>query len=208
MTPEVNNNPLAFASAYRQLRPAARVFVDRYIGDVEREAQRTNRVIPLPIEGYSQRDQTLMCEPLVQAAIAERMRDLVDAMELNARKVIKEVSGIAFSNINNYMVIGEDGQPYFDLARCTPEMLGAIKTIKIEETVGQNGGKRKFEFVLHDKLAGLSMLFKYMGLDSGDNPHWQAEKARNTPVDGKPAAVTQTMSEETTADLYARTLNA
>lgn len=203
--------PISFASAYRQLRPHEKAFVDSYVASVERESNRRGERISLALHRAIPADvveasRGLLDRPMVRAAIAERITDIAAQNELTPHRVIKEWMGIAFSSVGDYMEIGEDGQPWFDLTKCTPEQLAAIKSIKIEE---QGDGlsrpkKRKFEFVLHDKIAGLDALAKYMGLQQPDNPHWRMENAR--PVNDQ-AMLPASVGTDGAADLYAQMIN-
>ena len=205
-------NALAtFASAYRQLRPAQKAYVDAYVADAERDANRRgerisnvlHRAIPDDVIAAS---RGMLDNPLVRAAIAERINELAAASELTVHRVIKELMGVAFSSIGDYMQVGEDGQPYFDLATATPEQLAAIKSIEVEETGdGMSRPKRrKFKFQLHDKLAGIKMLGDYMGLLQPDNPFWRMEAAR--PVNDRPGLPAD-VSTDGAADLYASLIN-
>lgn len=204
--------PLSFASAYRQLRPTEKAFVDSYVADVEREANRKAERISLALHRAIPADvieaaRGMLDRPMVRAAITERINDLAAASELTVHRVIKEWMGIGFSSIGDYMQVGEDGQPWFDLARCTPEQLAAIKSIKIEESGGgdlSRPSRRKFEFVLHDKLGALAKLSEYMGLLERDNPHWNAEQAR--PISER-AALPHGMTADGAADAYAQMIN-
>lgn len=204
--------PISFASAYRQLRPTEKAFVDSYVADVEREANRRaerisnalHRAIP---DHVIEASRGMLERPMVRAAITERINDLAAASELTVHRVIKELMGVAFSSVGDYMNVGEDGQPWFDLAKCTPEQLAAIKSIKIEETGGgdlSRPSRRKFEFVLHDKLAGIKMLADYMGLLERDNPHWNAEQAR--PISDR-AALPASVTQDGAADMYSQMIN-
>jgi hypothetical protein len=203
--------PISFASAYRQLRPTEKAFVDGYVADVEREANRKaerislalHRAIPSHVVEAS---RGMLDRPMVRAAITERINDLAAASELTVHRVIKELMGVAFASVGDYMQVGEDGQPWFDLARCTPEQLASIKSIKIEESGGgdlSRPNRRKFEFVLHDKLAGIKMLADYMGLLERDNPHWRQDQARPVQQPALPA----TMTTDGAADVYSQMIN-
>jgi hypothetical protein len=194
-----------FASAYRQLTPAEKAYVDAYVQQVERDSMRAGERVslalmrPIPAETV-EASRGLLTRPMVVAAITERINEIAAANELTAHRVVKEVMNIAFASVGDYMEIGQDGQPWFDLTRCTPEQLAAIKTIKIEEN--PRGG-RKFEFVLHDKLGAIDKLMRYMGMLENDNPHWRAETAR--PVNT--AALPSNVTEDGAADAYARLIN-
>lgn len=204
-------NAISFASAYRQLRPTEKVYVDSYVADAERTANRANERISLALhrmipQAVIDASQGMLERPMVRAAISERINDIAAANELTGHRVIKEYMGIAFASIGDYMQVGEDGQPWFDLARATPEQLAAIKSIEIEESGDglSRPGKRKFKFTLHDKLAGLRALSEYMGLLNPDNPHWRAETAK--PVNDT-AALPAYITADDAADMYARMID-
>lgn len=205
---------LSFASAYRQLSPAEKAFVDAYVADIERQAQRANERISLALYRVISADvveasRGLVERPLVRAAITERINDIAAASELTPHRVIKEWMGIAFSSLGDYLDdFGEDGLPggpYFNLNKCTPEQLAAIKSFEIEETGGglQRPSRRKVKITLHDKIAGLDALAKYMGLLQPDNPFWRGETARPVGPGALPAAT----SADGAADAYARLIN-
>jgi len=190
---------ISFQTSYRQLRPAEKLFVDQFISNAETGAAREN----VKLRHYIERPQVpheMLQRPLVLAAIAERVSEITAASELTAFRVLKELQAIAFSNLGHYMELGEDGMPYFDFARCTPEQLGAISSIKFEQTPH---GNRKLELKLHDKLAGLDKLMRYMGLLEPDNPYWRQDQAKpvNAPV------IPATASAEDAHNEYARMIN-
>lgn len=204
---------LSFASAYRQLGPAEKVFVDAYVSDVERTAQRANERISLALYRVIGADvveasRGLIERPLVRAAITERINDIASANELTPHRVVKEWMAIAFSSLGDYMDIGEDGLPggpTFDLTKCTPEQLSAIKSFEIEETGGglQRPSRRKIKIILHDKIAGLDALAKLMALQTPDNPYWRQETARPMGHTALPSDTTA----DGAADRYAALIN-
>ena len=175
----------SFASAYRQLRPVERAFVDAVVADMEQSAHRANERISLalyrPIPPHiASNDNGMLEKPLVRAAITERINEIAAANELTVQRMVKEYMAIAFSSIGDYQTIDEFGEIVFDLTRCTPEQLAAVKQIRIEEPGGMDmgGGKRKCTIVLHDKLTAMKALAEFMGMLQPDNPHWQAQSAR------------------------------
>lgn len=195
------NQIVTFDSAYRQLRPSERTFVDGYVSDLEIKAVRTgaklSTLLMQPVD-VDERSQSFLAHSMVRAAIAERVRELQEEMELSVYKTLKELRSLAYSNIGNYMEVGEDGQPYFDLAKCTPEQLAAVKSIEIEENTR---GRRKFKFVLHDKVSSLDKVMKYQGLL--DDEHWRSENAKTV----KAETLTADASDDDAAELYARMIN-
>lgn len=191
-------------SAYKNLRPSQRAFVDSYVQRLEREAARNNERIsnalyrPVDADIVAQ-SNGMFEQPLVVAAISERVNQIAADSELTVHRVIKELMSIGFSSVGDYMEIGQDGQPYFDMTRCTPEQLSAIQSIEIEESMRG----RKFKFKLHDKLSGLDKLAKFMGMLDTDNPHWRAQTARPVDAEALPAAT----SVDAAAEAYGRMIN-
>ncbi len=188
-----------FESAYRQLSPVERVFVDAYVFEIEKRAVKTGEklVDALQVVSATRDARTLemLASALVRAAIAERVRDLTESMELNIYRTLKELHGIAYSSIGHYMTIGPDGQPYFDLSGCTPEKLAAIKTIEIEESPKAG---RKFKVTLHDKMSALDKTMRYQGLLESEHLHWKTVNA----VDDTKLAAFETVDDA--ANSYAR----
>jgi hypothetical protein len=197
--------PLAFASAYRQLQPSERAYVDAYVAAIEAQAvknhERISNALHTPVsQDVIDASGGMMQRALVRAAITERITEIAAASELTQTKVIRAIMPLAFSSMADYMEIAGDGQPYFDFARCNPDQLAAIQSIEIEEDMR---GKRKFKFKLHDKLKAIDMLMSYMGLKDADNPHWRSDSAK--PVNA--AAIPVSASDDAAAEIYSRMIN-
>lgn len=203
----ITDTDVLLTSAYKQLRPIERLFVDAYLADLENDATAAGRRVVdyLHMTGKNPRlagyyADKLMKQPLVRAAISERIEDMTRAMELSAYKVLREVSHVAMSTMANYFTFDGYGDPVLQLHNCTPEQLAAIGSIEIEENTLT--GKKKVKFKLHDKMKGLDMLMRHMGLYADDN----AQLRPVVPPGQMPAAITQASSTAQAADLYARTL--
>lgn len=198
-------NHIVFVSAYRQLMPVERAFVDSVVIEFERAAHRAGeRIIlylhrPIPSE-IVERARGMLDRPMVRAAITERINEISAAQDLTVQRMVREMMAVAFSSMGHYMEIDADGTPCFDLTKCTPEQLAAIKSIDVEESGDglSRPLKRKFKIQLHDKLAGMKMLGQFMGMLEPDNPHWRADVARNGPP-ALPAGATP----EQAGDAYA-----
>lgn len=177
-----------FRSAYKQLTPTQRVFVDNVVHHLEQAAHRANERItlalsrPIPQE-IVDRSHGMLEQALVQAAIETRVRDIAAEQELSPARWVKEVMCVAFSNIQDAMSIEADGTPAWDFSRLTPDQWRSIKKIKfkggnIDELM--QGGRRppEIEIEMHSKLDALKMLGGYMSLMESDNPHWRADAAQ------------------------------
>ncbi len=171
--------PIMFASAYRLLSAAEKAFVDEYVGQVERAADKTGEQISLALyrpipPALVEASGGLLTRPMVLAAISERITQIAADTELTDRRIVKELTNIAFSNMNDYLEICPlTGRPTFNLAQCTPEQMAAVKTIKHEVT---SLGAERLEFVTHDKLKALDMLARIRGLLTEDNAFMASER--------------------------------
>jgi len=175
-------NQVVVISAYRQLSPVERKFVDTYVQRLEQAANRANERIsnalhrPIP-QAVIDASRGMLDIPLVNAAIAERINEIATATELTVTKIIKELSVIAFGSIANFMQFDEYGLPIYDFTNATPEQLSTLKSW--EETPMQFGGK-KYKFQTHDKMKALELLAKFTGILEADNPHWIASNQKPT----------------------------
>ncbi len=203
-------NAISLAGAYRQLTAPQKAFVDAYVADKEIMAARNNERITFALMRAVSAEEMdasrgMLHMPMVRAAITERINEIASASELTEHRVVKELMGMAFASIGDYMEIGEDGQPYFDLARCTPEQLAAIKQIEVEESGDglSRPKKRKFKFVLHDKIASIRMLGEIMQLIKDDNGYWR----NNAPKPVGMQEIEADASVETAGNRYSAMIN-
>lgn len=169
-------------TAYSQLKPIERAFVDAYIADMEASAIKAGRTIAEYVLIRNMDDEPKLVreaerkrakwfaeepitKPLVRAAISERVNELTRVMEISAHNVLKEVANIAKSSIGDLMEIGPDGMPYWTLNKASPEKLATIQSFEVEYD-GQ-GMPKKMKIKLHDKLAALDKLMRHFGLLDG-----------------------------------------
>lgn len=200
---EDNTRPVMFASAYRQLTPAQRAFVDAATSEIDNAAQRANERISLALnrpipEKVVAKSHGMLENSIVCAAITERINEIAAAQELTAQRLVKELMSISTSNVGDYLTWDDEGNPSFDLNGCTPEQMAAIKTIEISRSgheLGPQNTKIKVQF--HDKLASIKMLGEYIGLWSGDNPHYRAEQAKAMDTSALPADTTAEQAADT-----------
>ena len=189
-----------FASAYRQLTPVEKRYVDDYVQTLERRAdreqQRLSNYLRMAIgDDVYEASDGMLDRPMVIAAITERVTEITAATELSASRVIKEYMALAFSNMNDYIKIDDYGNPEIDLTKCTPEQMSAIKKVNYERNTM---GGEKLTFELHDKLKPLEVFAKLTGIVEPDNAHWRAMNA--VPV------IDATSTTAQAADAYAALL--
>lgn len=203
--------PEELRTSYDQLKPFERQFVDAYIatdspigavrqifpgeGLTEEQRRTTHRV----------RAYDLIRRPLVQAAIAERLMKIAGKFELTAERVLAEVAKIAYSNMDDYFVKGEDGVRKLNLDDATRDQMAAVGKIKVKRTTDKETGDvtEEIEFALHDKLGALEKAMKNLGLYAPEK-HIVAGMIQN--VDGPNGSprqlITIDMSEDEAAQRY------
>ena len=110
----------------------------------------------------------LLTNANISALIASLAKKHADKLDLDAEKVLTELSRMGFSNILDYMKITEEGDAYVDLSNLTREKAGAVLEITVDEyTEGKGKDARKIKrtkFKLADKIRALELLGKYLKL--------------------------------------------
>lgn len=193
------------ASAYRQLQPSERAFVDGYVTWLEGEAlarhERISHTLERPVtadmyvasRGYLDR-------ALVKAAIHERVTEIAAQTELNVPRLVREYMGIAFSTFDNFGVRTASGMNW-DLTLATPEQFAAVQYIEQEEKTGFDGSfTRKLKIKMHPKQPALDKIAEYMGMFAPENPHYRAYEAKPVEAVALPASTT----DEAAAEAYQR----
>lgn len=203
------SEPAILSSAYRQLRPPERVFVDGFVADVQRQADRMGERISLALHRAIPADvvdasRGLLDRPMVRAAISERINEIAADTELTPQRLIREVMAIGFSNLEDYFAVGEDGLPMLDLNGLTRDQWAAISQIDIEKDPRNPNMARSIKIRLHPKMDAIAKLGEYMGALAKDNPYWRSDNAR--PVNGQ-TALPASASVESAADMYSAMIN-
>lgn len=104
----------------------------------------------------------------VDFLVAERRdREIEDiektniSLRLSARRILEEMSNIAFSNMQAYLKFDKQRKPYFDLENLTEEQYAAIQEVTIET---DRDGHPRIKVKLYDKRAALLDLGRHLGL--------------------------------------------
>lgn len=108
----------------------------------------------------------LMQDPEIQVAIKEAMAERAKRTEVNADNVIRELSLIAYANVEDYLDVGEDGAPRPNFALTTRDQFAAI----VEVTTSAHTDKKTnaevttTRFKMADKKGALADLCRHLGL--------------------------------------------
>lgn len=192
------NNSVFISSAYRQLLPAEKMFVDKYVQALQAIADRRQVRLHVVLSEPVQMDnQGMLNRPLVTAAITERINELAITEELSPDRVIREWTAIAFSNLTDLVEFDEFHSPTLTVANATPEQQVAVKKLTFDRAA--NGAVR-LNIEMHDKLAALSKLSGYLGIDVPENDHWRSRNAKTV--------IESSAAVRDAADAYGRLLEA
>lgn len=123
--------------------------------------------------GYSEKTaesqaSQLLKNPKVSDVISKKTQKILNKLEISAEKVLQELALLGFSNMLNYVTIGDDGQADIDLSKLTREQAAAIQEISVDATGGTGDGERRqvlrTKFKLSDKRGALELLGKHLKL--------------------------------------------
>lgn len=204
--------------AYDQLKPSERLFVDHYLS-TDNALRSYIAVYPQSVD-YERstirvRVYELFKSPMVQAAIADRLRQQRERLEISADWVVREIAKLAAANISDYyrkdedgnIVLDENGLPTFDFSGVTREQYAALSEM-IEEQRTENRGNttvRTVKLKTSGKVAALDMLMKRFGMYAPERHDHKVSGQIDTNVEMK--AVHVHMTAEDAAAMYAEQLS-
>jgi len=110
------------------------------------------------------RAYTLMREPLVAAAIAQKMNERLERTMITQDRVLHELALLGFSSLTDYdidpmtgMVTPREGAPEY--------VMRAVSSVKFTVVIDENGNViRRTEFKLWDKVSVLKMLGQHLAM--------------------------------------------
>jgi phage terminase small subunit len=146
------------------------LFVECYIKDLNAKAA-------AEAAGYSKRTakaqgSRLLQHPDVAAAIEGRRGAIKAKLEITTERVLEELAKVGFANMQDYVRIGDDGDPYVDLSQMDRDQAGAVAEVTIEDFKNGRGERsrdvRRVKFKLHDKLSALQQIGRHLGMFGKD----------------------------------------
>lgn len=198
-------NPDLFRTAYEQITPQERVFVDRIVREMSESAARHGRPIgdvidaPMPAELRQADTRGWLQRPLVVAAITERVHELQHYEDVSIDTVIRQLHAIATFDITEAMGLDEFDEPTIDLAALTPDQRAAIEMIEVDKTDGMMKSTRtKIKVKSHSKIAALKQLAELLGGTEAANSYIERQRTVNAP------RLTDQTTTEQAGDAYQR----
>ena len=148
--------------------------------------------------GYKRRSSSaakLWRQPEVRARVVELAEASAQKAGVTIEAVVEELARIGFSNMLDYLAIGEGGDPIADLSRLSRDKTAAIAELNVRET--REG--RRVTFKLHDKKGALVSLGRHIGMFPN--------KLQLSGPNGAPLElITDAMTPREAAEAYAKTL--
>lgn len=123
--------------------------------------------------GYPTRSASVIASKLldkdrVQAAIVRGLNNLQERRKVTRDELVDELAKLVFTNMQDYVVVNEDGDVNPNLAALTREQWAALSEISIEEFMDGHGQDarpvRRTKFKLYDRKGAIMDLAKLLGL--------------------------------------------
>ncbi len=123
--------------------------------------------------GYSkktagQQASRLLKNVKIQAAIQKRIGKLTTKAEVSVERILNELVKVGFANLQDYIRVTTDGDPYVDLSEMTEYQAAALQEITVEDFKDGRGDNardvRRVKIKMLDKLSALEKLGKYLGM--------------------------------------------
>lgn len=143
-----------------------RRFVREFL--VDRNA--TQAAIRAGFSAKTAREQghALRGKPEIQTLIREAEAQLAERTEITQEMIIRELALIGFANMQDYLRIGENGDPFLDFSKLTREQAAPIVEVTVEDFKDGRGEDardvRRVKFKLADKKGALVDLGKHLGM--------------------------------------------
>jgi phage terminase small subunit len=144
------------ADSTPKLTPKQQRFVQEYLIDLN-ATQAAIRA------GYSKDTaKDIGCENLAKPNIQEAIQDAMEKRgkktEITAERVLQELSKIAFSDLNKFVEVDENGKI---TVKDSSQLDGTVLS-EISESITQNGRTRKVK--LHDKMKALELIGRHLAM--------------------------------------------
>ena len=179
------------------LSPRQQRFVEEYLVDLN-GTQAAIRA------GYSEKGahvqaSQLLSNPKVNEAVAAAMAERSQRTKITQDRVLEEYARLAFSNMQDFVRVGDDGDGVLDLSTLTEDQFRAISEYNVDvvrerdpEDSKKTREVRKIKLKLYDKKSTLDSVARHLGMFTekhelsgpGGKPienHWTVEYVNASP---------------------------
>ncbi len=116
-----------------------------------------------------------LTKPEIQKAIQEKQKELSEATNISAKRILEEYAKIAFSDVRELFTPDNN---LYDIRQLDDSTAGAIASVEIDalNVQGMQVGETK-KVKMYNKLTALEALGKHLGIFEKDNKQKAAEGA-------------------------------
>jgi phage terminase small subunit len=163
----------------RELTPQQERFVQHYVCSEDQNGAEAARRAGFAVGSAKVTACALLQRPIIRQRIKEETAKRLKRLEVTTDKIIAELSKLAFANMDDFSVMGEDGYARLDFSRVDRDKTAAIQELTIDEyTVKETSEEgviyrpvRKTKFKLGDKKGALEILAKYKKMLTDKHEH-------------------------------------
>lgn len=153
---------------------------ERFAQELAKGATATDAYV---IAGYKNNDgNASKLAAKVQGRVKEITGKAAEKAGVTVQRILTELAKLGFSNMQDYMRAGHDGDPVLDFSALSADQAAALHEVTVEDFKDGRGEDardvRRIKFKLYDKRAALVDMGKHLGMF--------VEKHEHTGKDGGP----------------------
>ena len=140
--------------------PKQRLFIETYL--IHKNASKAAIAAGFSERSANNQGTRLMANDAIRAEIEARLASTLDRYAVTSDRIMRELALIAFGNIDNFVVVQDDGSLAVDFGTATREQMASLKSLEIDERTidGAAPGVRKVKISMSDKRQALMDLAK------------------------------------------------
>lgn len=146
----------------------ANVKYEKFAQELAKQASQSDAYVAA---GYKRNDShasRLARNGKVKARVAELVAAGAEKAEIEVADVLRELAKIGFANMQDYIGVTTDGDPFVAIGAMTRDQAAAVSQITVEDYKDGRGEDardvRKVTFKLSDKRAALVDIGKHLGM--------------------------------------------
>jgi phage terminase small subunit len=150
------------------MTPKQKLFIKEYLVDLN--ATRAAIAAGYSEKGADVAGARLLGNVRVKEQIEQALTKVCAKLDITVEKVLGELAKLGFSNMQDYIVVTEEGFAYADLSKLTRDQAAAIQEITTDSYTERTGEGdeirvvKKCKFKLGDKRGSLELLGRYLKL--------------------------------------------
>ncbi len=137
----------------------------------------------------------------IKQRIDELKARITKKLDVTAERVVAELAKLGFSNINDFVVIDEDGETSFkSFEGMEIDKLAAVESIKVSKTENKDGDRQytTTNFKLYNKADALEKLCRYLGIFRDNAPNAEKEAAKRSRMSKEDRKIAEKVAKDRT----------